>query len=260
MPGVLGRLFKRIPWTKSAISSFLGQRVELQTQQKVTVKQKYTKIQYSAGKVYSVQLSYCNLASSGFWGRHSGRLAFPTSPRFISESRSWRRSASICSCFVAARGRAMLFKIWSLSDSLLASAVTISTSKPFLDWNELKCNRKGKTLLEVVETLCTKPTKKWIHKDLTTNLNFEWILPSKFSSDRPGIIALFCSLWKTETKLSSIKMCLGNFASRCDLAKKPKNGISCCSLSDRPSVMTWAVAPSSSVAARSNNKVLPAFP
>ena len=47
-----------------------------------------TKIQYSAGKVYSVQLSYCNLASSGFWGRHSGRLAFPTSPRFISESRS----------------------------------------------------------------------------------------------------------------------------------------------------------------------------
>ena len=124
----------------------------------------------------------------------------------------------------------------------------------------LKCIEKmKKNVVEVVETLCTKLTK-WIHKDLTTNLNFEWILPSKFSSDRPGIIALFCSLRNTETKLSSIKMCLGNFASRCDLANKPKNGISCCSLSDRPSVMTWAVAPSSSVAARSNNKVLPAFP
>ena len=164
--------------------------------------------------------------------------------------------------FRAARGRAMLFKICSLSDSLLALAVTISTSKPFLDWNELNCNKKmKKNVVEVVETLCTKLTKNEKHKDLTTNLNFEWILPSKISSDRPGIIiALFCSLRNTETKLSSIKICLGNFDSRCDLAKKPKNGISCCSLSDRPSVMTWAVAPSSSVAARSNNKVLPAFP
>ena len=46
-----------------------------------------------------------------------------------------------------------------------------------------------------------------------------------------------------ETKLRSIRICLGNFASRCDLAMKPKNGISCCSFSDKPSVMTWAVVP-----------------
>ena len=108
-------------------------------------------------------LSYCNLASSGFGGRHSGRLSLPTSPHFIFEPRSWLRFASICSCFVAARGRAMLFKIWSLSDSLLALAVTISTSKPFLDWNELK--KVKKNVVETVETLCTKTHIKWIHKD-----------------------------------------------------------------------------------------------
>ena len=128
-----------------------------------------------------LRLSYCNLNRfQWILGRHSGCLALPTSPHFISESRSWLRAASICSCFVAARGRAMLFKICSLSDSLLALAVTISTSKPFLDWNELKCNKKmKKNVVEVVETLCTKPTKNEQHKDLTTNLNFEWILSSK---------------------------------------------------------------------------------
>ena len=61
------------------------------------------------------------------------------SHRCISEWRWWLRSASISSCFVAARGRAMLFRIWRLSDSLLALAVTISTSKPFLDLKCMKC-------------------------------------------------------------------------------------------------------------------------
>ena len=84
--------------------------------------------------------------------------------------------------------------------------------------------------------------------------------PANFHPTDPELLICFVHFRNTETKLSSIKICLGNLASRCDLAKKPKNGISCCSLSDRPSVMTWAVAPSSSVAARSNNKVLPAFP
>ena len=103
-----------------------------------------------------------NLASSGFWWVTLCRLATFIAHVFISESRSWLTAASIWSCFVAARGRAMLFKICSLSDSLLALAVTISTSKPFLDWNELKCNNYEKNFVEVVET---KTHKKWIHKD-----------------------------------------------------------------------------------------------
>ena len=108
------------------------------------------------------------------------------------------------------------------------------------------------------KTLCTNPTLNE-YANTYQHLNFEWILEQICSSDKP-FIAQSCSLRNTETKLSRIRMCLGNFASRCDLAKKPKNGISCCSLSDRPSVITWAVVPSSSVAATSNNKVLPAFP
>ena len=125
--------------------------------------------------------SYCNLNRfQWILVSHSGHC-----PRFISESRSWLAAASIWSCCVAARGRAMLFKIWSLSDSLLALAVTISTSKPFLDWNELK--KLKKNAVEAVETLCTKSHKKWIHKDPKQRIcNFvSWILPRKFSSNRP---------------------------------------------------------------------------
>ena len=144
-----------------------------------------------AGKVYSVQLYLgfvgrnttklwsllkcpcrldfpthnpkANLASSGFWWVTLCRLATYIAHVFTYESRSWLTAASIWSCFVAARGRAMLFKICSLSDSLLALAVTISTSKPFLDWNELK--KLKKSVVETVETLCTKPHNKWIHKN-----------------------------------------------------------------------------------------------
>ena len=50
-------------------------------------------------------------------------------------SSKWLSCVSLelsCSCFVAARGKAMLFKILVLSDSLNALAEAISTSKPFL--------------------------------------------------------------------------------------------------------------------------------
>ena len=251
-----------------------------------------TRIQYLAGKVYSVQLYLgfvgrkkttilwsllkcpcrldfsthnpkANLASSGFWWVTLCRLATYIARVFISESRSWLTAASIWSCFVAARGRAMLFKICSLSDSLLALAVTISTSKPFLDWNELKCNKKTKKNLcrSGGNTLHKTHKKMNTQRPQTTNLYvFHEFSSANFHPTDPELLICFVHFGNTETKLSSSKICLGNFASRCDLAKKPKNGISCCSLSDRPSVMTWAVAPSSSVAARSSNKVLPAFP
>ena len=184
------------------------------------------------------------IGSIGTSGRCRHTVA---SPRFISEWRWWLRSASTSSCLVSARGRAMLFRIWRLSDSLLALAVTISTSKPFLDLKCMKCKKTWKWRKHFAQS------PLWMLKHLI--LSELWMHSQANVHPTNPLL-----LWSTETKLSRIKICLGNFASRCDLAKKPKNGISCCSLSDRPSVMTWAVVPSSSVAARSNNKALPAFP
>ena len=133
---------------------------------------------------------------------------------------------------------------------------------PGLKWVEMQQKNEEKRSRSDGNTLHKNPHKMNTQRPLTTNLYvfFHEFSPANFHPTDPEPLICFVHFGNTETKLSSIKICLGNFASRCDLAKKPKNGISCCSLSDRPSVMTWAVAPSSSVAARSNNKVLPAFP
>ena len=134
-----------------------------------------------------------NLASSGFWWVTLCRLATFIAHVFISESRSWLTAASIWSCFVAARGRAMLFKICSLSDSLLALAVTISTSKPFLDWNELKCNKKWKKLCRSGGN--KNPQKMNTQRPQTTNLHFfHEVSPANFHQTDPELlICLFTS-------------------------------------------------------------------